>query len=184
MTEKEIELNGEYFDWMCDLVNDDDFSQGNNYRRLLYFLHMVDFAYTIPRDENREADGINLRYRFGYDHSHSEAVVAALLDNKPCSILEMMVALAVRCEEHIMSDPDIGDRTGVWFWEMIESLGLKDMTNENFDRDYVQNVIDRFLNHTYRRNGRGGLFTVKNRIRDMRNAEIWYQMCWYLDELA
>ena len=39
----------------------------------------------------------------------------------------MMIALAIRCEEHIMDDPDAGDRTGQWFWSMLVSLGLGSM---------------------------------------------------------
>lgn len=93
-----------------------------------------------------------------------------------------MIALAVRCEEHIMDDPDIGDRTGQWFWNMIVSLGLGSMTDERFDGEYVDEVVDIFLNREYERNGEGGLFTVNDTDRDMRNVEIWYQMHWYLNE--
>lgn len=51
-------------------------------------------------------------------------MIASYLDNRPCSVLEMIIALAIRLEEHIMDDPDIGNRTGQWFWDMIVSLGL------------------------------------------------------------
>ena len=52
-----------------------------------------------------------------------------------------------------------------------------------FDEDNARIAIDRLLSHSYKRNGDGGLFTLKSRTReDMRKTEIWYQMCWYLDE--
>ena len=34
----------------------------------------------------------------------------------------------------------------------------------------------------YKRNGEGGLFTINRRGLDMRSVEIWYQMCWHLQE--
>ena len=113
------ELNNLYFDWMCQLVSDDEHE---NYRDLLYFLHSVQFTYTIDMDANRESDGEALRYRFGYECGYPDAMIASCLDDHPCSVLEMMVALSLRCEESIMRDYDIGDRTHVWFWEMIKSL--------------------------------------------------------------
>ena len=178
------ELNGEYFDWMCQLVCDEKYSKRLSYRKLLHCLHDMDFSYTIAMDGNREEDGIDLRYRFGYENSYAGPMIADYLDNRPCSILEMMIALSIRCEEHIMDDPDIGNRTGQWFWNMIVNLGLGSMNDSKFDYRYVNDIIHRFLNREYERNGEGGLFTVKHCRYDLRTVEIWYQMCWYLDEIA
>lgn len=178
------ELNNRYFRWMCQLVSVRRYSKGRSYHKLLRFLHGIDFYYTIPMDGNREADGIDLRYRFGYENSYNESMITAFLDDRPCSVLEMMIALAIRCEENIMDDPDIGDRTSQWFWNMIENLGLDGMDDEEYDERYSDNVIKRFLDRNYKRNGEGGLFTVRHSGRDLRNVEIWYQMCWYLDELV
>lgn len=175
------ELNNAYFEWMYQLVCDERDSE-MSYRKLLYLLHDMDFNYTIPMDGNRAEDGTDLRYRFGYENAYDGPIIAAYLDDRPCSVLEMMVALAIRCEEHIMCDPDIGDRTGQWFWNMIDNLGLGDMDDEEFDKNYAERVIQKFLNREYKRNGEGGLFTVKHYRKDLRLVEIWYQMCWYLDE--
>ena len=59
------ELNNAYFDWMYQLVCDDEYSRGLSYRKLLSLLHDTDFTYTIALDGNRYDDGIDLRYRFG-----------------------------------------------------------------------------------------------------------------------
>lgn len=126
------ELNDPYFEWMYRLVVDDRYSN-KSYRRLFYKLHDTEFAYTIPMDGNRAEDGIELRYRFGREQGYRDAVIANRLDIRPCSILEMMIALAIRCEEHIMEDPDIGNRTGQWFWSMLVSLGLGSMSDVRFD---------------------------------------------------
>ena len=65
----------------------------------------------------------------------------------------------------------------------LKNLRLDSMYDEHFDIEYVDGVILKFLNRRYERNGEGGLFTVKRRDLDMRNIEIWYQMCWYLDSV-
>lgn len=176
-------LINEYFEWMYQLVCDNPYAGRDSYRVLLMRLYDIDFTYILPMDGNRADDGIDLRYRFGYEHNHSDAMIASYLDDKPCSVLEMMIALAIRCEDHIMCDPDIGDRTGKWFWDMIDSLDLGDMYDENFDEDAVDYNIYIFLNRKYERNGAGGLFTVKRCTQDMRSIEIWYQLHRYLDDI-
>lgn len=99
------------------------------------------------------------------------------------SLEEMLIALAFRCEEHIMSDPEVGNRMGQWFWSMIVSLGLSHMTDQFFDLENVNNVIFRFMEHQYDRNGNGGLFTIDDCKYDLRTVEIWWQMNWYLDSI-
>lgn len=176
------ELNNRYFDWMYQLVCSRKYTRGLSYQKLLNHLHGIDFYYTIGMDGNRADDGIELRYRFGHENSYEESMIASYLDNRPCSVLEMMLALAIRCEEQIMDDPDIGDRTGRWFWDMIGNLDLGSMSDSIFDRNYVNDVVFRFLDRDYERNGEGGLFTVDNG-RDLRSVEIWYQMLWYLNDI-
>lgn len=173
-------VENEYFNWMCKLVRDDN---RPSYSKLLTYLNNREFTYILDMDGNRAEDGIDLRYRFAYENKYDYPVIAHYLDNRPCSILEMMVALALRCEEHIMDDPDIGNRTGQWFWGMISSLGLTDMNDSNFDGRYADTVIDRFLNREYKRNGEGGLFTMECCKHDMRDVEIWYQANWYLGRI-
>ena len=92
----------------------------------------------------------------------------------------MMVSLAFIIEERIMDDMEQGNRTGLWFWNMIVNLGLGTMSDNNFDIDYCEFVIDRFLKRKYEKNGKGGLFSIEDD-RDMRTAEIWYQAMWYLN---
>lgn len=174
------DLENEYFEWLHDEVCD---KNKRKYRKLLYKLHERAFETILPLDENRASDGVDLRYRFGYENSYAEAIIASYLDTRECSILEMMVALVMRIEEHIMDNPELGNRTSIWFWDMINNMGLSDMTDDRFDRRYVDERIDIMLNRTYGRNGEGGLFTIKNRNEDIRNVEIWYQMMWHLNDV-
>ena len=170
-------INERYFDWIRDIVH------GGGYTLLLTYLHNTTFTYTIAMDANRESDGIDLRYKFGREYGLSDVIIANCLDNSPCSVLEMMAALAMRCEDELMGDPDIGDRTSVWFMNMLSSLGLDDMTDFVFDERIVEKRINIFLDREYASNGCGGLFTIRHPRRDLRSVEIWYQAMWYFDEL-
>lgn len=177
-------LNNEYFEWMYRFVCNERYSRKLSYRRLMHTLHGIDFYSIIPLDRNRGEDGIELRYRFAYERGYDTSTIERYFGAHPCSVLEMLIALAIRCEEHIMNDPDIGNRTGQWFWNMIVNLNLGSMTDEKFDEDHVYDVISSFLDRKYKANGEGGLFTVKHGKDDLRSVEIWYQMCWYLDDIV
>lgn len=170
-----------YFDWMYELVCRDRFARGISYRKLLLHLHDVEFVYSIPRDANRAEDGIKLRDRFAYEEDIPD--IDLYLDG-PCSILEMMIALTLYCEEHIMDDPAIGDRTGQWFWIMIASLGLNGMDDNRYEPRAVDDVLERFLNHEYEPDGTGGLFKVRNCEDDLRDLEIQYQLYRFINSIT
>ena len=174
-------ISKQYFEWLTDIVCGERYSKAVSYDRLLSFLHSVEFTYLILKDRNRAEDGINLRYKFAL--SKGDVGLCDLIEG-PCSVLEMMIALAVRCEDHLMEDPLVGNRTGQWFWGMIVSLGLGSMTDSRFDEEYVEEVIERFLNRDYEPDGRGGLFTIDDCEYDMRTVEIWYQLHYYLNKFA
>lgn len=180
MTERE--LNNEYFAWLCQLVCTTGYSKRSHYRMLLNHLHEIKFTYIHAMDSNRAEDGVNLRYRFAYEHSYDSTIVCTYLDNGDCSVLEMMVALALKCEE-IMEDSEIGNRTGQWFWTMIDNLQLGGMTDLMYDECYTDFVIGRLLNREYKRDGEGGLFTIKDCNRDLRSVEFWYQAMYYLSKI-
>ena len=168
-----------YFEWMFDIVCGEQRPKEISHRKLLMHLHDTEFVPSHPRDENRAIDGIDLRYRFAYEHAGIEDAESYLTG--PCSVLEMMVALTIYIEESIMDDPTKGNRTRQWFWGMINSLGLSSMTDDRFDKARFEESMDTFMNRRYAPNGKGGLFTVKNCDKDLRTVEIWYQLCWYLN---
>lgn len=166
-----------YFEWMLALVD------GGRYRKLLKKLNDTKFDYILEKDSNRAADGIELRYRFGYENNIPRREIEENLDIRDCSVLEMMVALAHRCEEDIMQMAEEGDRTGEWFHEMLESMGLDDYDDRHWHAEAVDDILRVFLKRQYSFNGQGGLFTLYSQPRmDMRKVEIWYQMMAWLIE--
>ena len=167
------DLIEEYKDWLFDWIRYDDYC--DRYERLLLYLSERPFTWSVDHDENRAEDGFALRWKF----SDEDFWVGRLPSR--CSVLEMMIALSMRCED-VVYDPEEGDRVAIWFWTMIDNLGLMDMDNEGFDRAYCRDVIDDLLDRCYERDGRGGLFRTINTHINMRKSEIWYQMQTWIEE--
>lgn len=87
------ELKFDYFDWMYGLVCDTKYPKKLSYRKLLNFLHNMDFTYQLTMDSNRFEDGIELRYRFGYENGYDCSVIANYLDSlivMEGTVLDMM----------------------------------------------------------------------------------------------
>lgn len=174
----------EYFRYLYQMVcGDEDISTKSHWDMTLAQLFQTPFRYSyIAMDGNRLEDGLRLRDRFGEAAGYSQHQLS-LLDQYECSILEVMIALALRMEEETMASSEFGDRTNQWFWYMIVSLGLGGMTNDHYDPDHVAFILDRFLDREYEANGAGSLFYVPHTTKDFRNIEIWYQMCEYLNTI-
>jgi len=168
-----IRFEEEYFEMLCELIGLD--TGEDEYTLLMKHLYNTDFYWSIHNDDNRVLGGENLRFRLGWR-----------VKNKPCTMLEMLVALAVRCEDEIMYDPDKGNRTEKWFWLMLRNLGLTTCTDCTFEDSWnmsdVTGVTHTLMAREYSRNGVGGLFPLKHPKNDQRRVEIWYQLSAYLLE--
>lgn len=181
-----MSVRGDYLKWLCQLVYDCNRKDGASFSKLLKHLHEFIFLYD-DCDTNRADDGKQMRYRFalneyGLDPLDTDYIVDSLTGE--CTVLEMMIALCLRCEEELMDDPDYGNRTSQWFWEMIVSLGLGSMYNSNYDAEYIDDCLWAFLNRDYTGDGVGGLFTIHNFHLDMRELDLWDQMNWYINYMT
>jgi hypothetical protein len=175
-----------YFRWLCDSVKIDPQHPDHDCTELMIMLHKIPFYDLVPNDENRGRDGTLLRDQFAIERMDEDCYCdqCKCLD-MPCSVLEMLVALADRIE-YQMSEPGTRSRKPDWFWMMVKNLGLQLYTRE--DPYYIEkgqqneNIIKNFLERLYMRNGEGGLFPLKRALRDQRHIEIWYQMMAYIQE--
>lgn len=169
-----------YFHWLYSLIKpeiDDDFLHW----LLIKHLYKRTFYWSVPNDDNRAADGKKLRDMY----RDEEDDYCRGIPFGECNILEMIIGLSIRCND-MMFEPDEGNMISKWFWEMINNLGLMDFTDDAYfdlggSRE-VDKIIDRLLDRTYRRNGKGGLFPLQNPKKDQRKVELWYQMSTYLLE--
>lgn len=167
----------EYYEWLLDIVGGHT-AKGIKYLRLLRKLFLTPFKWTVENDSNRAVDGIELRDKF-FEETDANSVQVPF---EECSVLEMLVALAMRCESDIMADPLEEMKPERWFWEMIDNLGFYGMTDDYFDEEYVEDRLDRWMEREYSDDGLGGLFPLKWSENDQRKVEIWFQMCAYLDQ--
>lgn len=184
-----------YFNWLCSMVHIDDYC-GMSWYVLAKILHNIEFYWTVSNDDNRAADGIRLRQTW-LNMMESEANdlgvgISVPLDalTGPCTVFEMMVALASRIESDIMQSDELGNRTSAWFWDMLYNL-LWDYDITVF-RDneittkagaIVRRLITKLLDRDYDFNGNGGLFPLgPNTDVDQREVEIWYQAQYWLVE--
>jgi hypothetical protein len=166
------EISNRYLKNIIALVYDDRY--GNSYKELFEYLYSKEFTWTIAMDRNRALDGIALRDTYGYPGDPLD---------EPCSVLEMLIALASRIENQLMWNYEEGDRTSQWFWTMLTNLGLNALDDEHFDISIAEQIVDRFLNREYDYNGEGGgLFVLNKPPADMRAVEIWFQVNWYISE--
>lgn len=122
-------------------------------------LHEVIFVAEREEDESRAADGIALRDRAGCD----------IPDGTPCSMLEMMAALALRTAEDFFGWPLSEKAARLIFCSMVHSLRTPE------DRD-ISEAARRYLDGNYGPDGCGGLFYIPFYTGDMRQLEIWRQM--------
>lgn len=167
-----------YFDYLCNLVLG-NFAEGHSKKKLMSYLHKTEFTWSIPMDENRALDGLELRMHFNQRYPGSMEYI----DDGPCSMLEMLVALSQRIEIIMLSGAH-GDRTSQWFWQMLHNMDISTMWDDRFDRRHVQACIDRFLDRDYEPNGKGGLFYLRDTTADLRKLDIWMQMCWYTNTIT
>ena len=162
--------NARYFGWLVRKTCDDR----PEHVALMKILHKKVFYSLIENDDNRAADGIALREDYAREKMGNEPVSM----EDPCSVLEMLIALAIRME-FMLSDYKHSDRTDKWFWEMITNLGLGHYPDTEIPTD---EIIENFIMRKYNTNGKGGLFPLKRNHDDQRNVEIWYQLAAYIDE--
>lgn len=159
-------IRNEYFLWLLNRIRIDDIDL-DDYMVLMAYLYEYDFFWVLELDANIAARGLDLRYEFDPYMD---------LGMKNCSVLEMLVALAWYWEHDITYDFQIGDRSGLWFWTMIENLGLLSYHNQIFDEEAVSGKLVYWLERRFEYDGTGSPFPLKNPHRDQRNLIIWLQV--------
>lgn len=164
-------VDNAYYDWLLEQIKYDPGDYCYDY--LFELMMSVPFRWSVPNDDNRAADGIQLRYIF----MEKEGWNTMPLDGEPCTVLEMLIALARRIENDIMWDGEV-NRTSRWFWEMIDNMGFSEVER----RDYLR-VINLFLDRKYQKNGLGMLFPCVIFDDHVKNdVQIWDQAQQYLLE--
>lgn len=171
-----MDIRDEYFEWIVQEVS------GSKYSLLLDHLHSIPFVPHLYNDDNRIDDGLVLRDIFA---NHVAGISPEIMKTKfrgiNCSVLEMIFGLAFRMEHQILGDDDFGVRTSVWFWKMIDNIGIR-LDNNKYNEKIVDSAINDLIERKYEKDGTGGLFKSIHG-EDMRTIPIWTQMCLFCNEL-
>lgn len=170
-------IESAYFNWLCaKVMRIENPTPSLTYWKLLRELQNTEFVWTIdaPMDENRAADGLDLRHEFLVE-THAEADPSWL--DIGCSVFEMIFAFSRRASFAT------GRRDKDWFWEILDNLGLSNFNDASSVRpSEIRDILDRLIWRTYEYNGQGGMFPLIDPRHDQRKVEIWYQFNEYLAE--
>ena len=174
-----------YFGWLKKTIRDSRNYMVPLHNKLIKRLHSTKFLVQDPNDRPRENDGIDLRWRFAWECGHvgDELIyVPWLYEDEECSILEMMVALSFRADENFTKQNNDESTVANLFWNMVKNMGLLEQADNVYDDELVRYKLDIFNDRMYEPNGYGGLFMFKNCTDDMRDVEIWHQLCRWVNE--
>lgn len=175
-------LDDAYLTWLYSQVSSvQNTNPATNHWQLFRALYVTAFAGYVPNDDNRSADGKDLRFEFLQQTGYPLHDPYGSWFDLDCSILEMVLGLAKRVA---FEDEKQGSYVE-WFWRMIHNLELDSYTDDIFEisiQETIEEVLARLNRRTYSANGSGGLFPLRNTKVDQRTVELWTQMSAYLLE--
>lgn len=168
----ELAVLNRYYIWLVDMV---DFDSHDNYSRLLEYLHNKNYIWKVPNDDNRTKDGLELREKFKDETDYLNYYPLT----RPCSVLEMLIAFSDRINKDVMD----GEYTiAYWFWLMLDNLGLQECTDDNFDPEFIDSVLDNWMNRDTKNGFKSGnLTTLFGKDADFHD-ELWFQMQEYISK--
>lgn len=176
-------LAGDYLRWLATQIRGEvDGNQGRTYDTLLTIMFEKEFIWRIANDDNRLADGLDLRVDFCHQANVQMGDAGAFLSKAhpvpPCSFLEVLIALSRRLEFNA------GGSANGWAWELMTNLVLHrlgDPVGRSKARR-IHDILDRCIWRNYEPNGVGGFFPLHHPNEDQRQVEIWYQMSAFIGE--
>jgi len=169
-------LTEDYLRWLEPQLRDEHGNPSETYWDLLNVMFEKEFRCVIDMDENRMADGMDLRVEFAHEHRMRPTRLRSL---GPCSFLEVVIALS----RH-MAFLAGGSAPG-WAWHLLGNLELQRMSDPLSRQKYkkVQEIMEVAIRRKYSPDGTGGFFPLAWPEEDMTQIELWYQLNAYIGEL-
>lgn len=175
--------HSDYFDWLCEIVCVDGRYADESYWILAEALWDIDYYWILDMDETRAKSVETLRYRYINEGGRPRYTGKA-------SVLEVLVMMAESMYD-LLDELDGEDQRPIYFWEMIDNLGLigysdrffKEIGDKRpiFERRIVKKVRI-WLDRAFEYDGKGSIFPLMEPKEDQRNVDLWYQMQAYLIE--
>lgn len=179
-----------YMSWLVSTyINNNDAM--DNYHNLICGLFKTKFIPIVGNDDNRAGDGRALRQRFvdflankkEYGDRRIQKIVWILYSDPDANMLEVMIGICLRLED--MTRSFVPDNSCThWFIQLLNNLNIEDLTDDIYNDvngdDRLYETMKILNDREYDSLGHGSFFpmkdTKKNRKRDYRTIEIWYQM--------
>lgn len=184
VTDQEEEpVRERYFCWLYDQVFPvRDKRSDLSYITVCDFMHGIQFNDSVPNDNNRTADGEELRDEFiSLDDNIGLDAFTEMAGLGKASVFEVLVALARRATtvtEALKADQ--------WFRTFTGNLGLLKYSDRRFvprDLHRISTILRTFNARSFKPNGEGGIFPLKiTAFEDQRKIELWFQMASYITE--
>lgn len=155
-----------YLGWLSSQIR-----SSKSYDGLLAVMLEKEFVWLVPNDDNRIADGLELRKEF----THATGVVY----DAPCSVLEVLLGLSRRLE--FMA----GGEAAGWAYQLLENLELHKLYDPLGPRktSRADDILETLIWRTYSPDGVGGFFPLAWPNEDQTKVEIWYQLAAYVEEI-
>lgn len=162
-------IDFDYYDWLCKQINIPP--NKNSYNDLFERMHNIEFVWTVPNDNNRLQDALDLRSEF-----NNGTVPGLILDG--ATFLEVLIALSRRVAF------TAGGDAGHWAWRLIKNIKLNKMTDPLTEEraKKVDDTLYTVIWRIYQFDGQGGFFPLDFPAEDQTKVEIWYQMNAYVIE--
>lgn len=175
------ELKKQYVRWLENELTGESTHRDRSYFELVWhmfetpFLWGPEFPWSVAMDDNRLADGMELRAEFAEIHGASRTGMNAL---GPCSFIEVLLGLSRRLSFVA------GGTKERWAWQLLVNLRLERMWDHisRSKTNTVLEVLDTVIRRNYEPNGVGGFFPLAWPDRDQRQVELWYQLNAYAEE--
>ena len=167
------QVDHEYYIWLIKKVH---IPNGKSYLDLFERMHNMEFVWTVPNDDNRVQDGLDLRHEFLEMRGGGEINLGG------ATCLEVLIALSRR----MAFIADGGHRSSQWAWTLLKNLRLykfsDPLTPEKAAR--VDTILYDLVWRNYSPDGRGGFFPLQNPDVDQTKIEIWHQLNAYVSEMT
>jgi hypothetical protein len=170
------EVRADYIHWLASQLRDQYGNPDKTYWELANLMFDTEFTWFVPMDDNRVADGLELRNEFRLDRG---SFVRSSLDGIPGSFLEVLIGLSRRLAFIAGGSPP------GWAWQLLNHLELDRMSDplSGSKRRKAEEIMQVVMQRTYLPDGTGGFFPLIRPDGDQTRIELWYQLNAFVSEL-
>lgn len=168
-------LRDHYIHWLEEELTGESKHPDRSYLELVSVMLDTEFTWSVDMDDNRIADGMELRWEFAERFRVPRDTMASIA---PPSFIEVLLGLSRRLAFVAGGTP------ARWAWQLLVNLGLDRMW-DHLSRSKTRTTLDILgvvMSRSYQPNGDGGFFPLAWPDRDQREVELWYQLNAYAEE--